>query len=47
MDKIYSKKNLISKKLKPKKEVINFLVNYSKALNVLKTKTMTIEIVSN
>ena len=47
MAKIYSKKNAISKDLKPKKEVVSFLLNYSKALTVLKTKTNSFEIVSN
>ena len=41
------KKNAISKELKPKKEVVSFLLNYSKALTVLKTKTNSFEIVSN
>lgn len=47
MAKIYSKKNAISKESKPKKEVVSFLLNYSKALTVLKTKTNSFEIVSN
>lgn len=47
MAKIYSKKNAPSKDLKPKKEVISFLLNYSKALTVLKTKTNDFEVLSN
>jgi hypothetical protein len=47
MAKIYSKKNAILKELKPKKEVVSFLLNYSKALAVLKTKTNSFEIVAN
>lgn len=47
MAKIYSKKNAVSKDLKPKKEVVSFLLNYSKALTVLRTKTKSFEIVSN
>lgn len=47
MAKIYFKKNVVSKELKPKKEVVSFLLNYSKALTVLKTKTNSFEIISN
>ncbi|VXB69402.1 conserved hypothetical protein [Flavobacterium sp. 9R] len=47
MAKIYSKKNAVSKELKPKKEVVSFLLNYSKTLTVLKTKTSSFEIISN
>jgi hypothetical protein len=47
MAKIYSKKNALSKDLKPKKEVVSFLLNYSKALTVLKTKTKDFEVLSN
>jgi len=36
MAKLYSKKNLISSKMKPKKEVVSFLLNYSKALRLIK-----------
>ncbi len=47
MAKIYSKQALeVSKKL-PKKETIQFLLNYSKALNVLKVGKMSIEILAN
>ena len=47
MAKIYSKQALeISKKL-PKKETIQFLLNYSKALNVIKVGKMSIEILAN
>jgi hypothetical protein len=47
MAKIYSKKIVSSEKMKPKKEVISFLLNYSKALNIVKTKSMSIEIIAN
>jgi hypothetical protein len=47
MAKIYSKQALeISKKL-PKKETIQFVLNYSKALNILKVGKMSIEILAN
>lgn len=47
MAKIYSKQALeVSKKL-PKKETIQFLLNYSKALNVIKVGKMSIEMMAN
>ena len=47
MAKIYSKKNASSKELKPNPEVVCFLLNYSKALTVVKTKHAKFEIVNN
>ncbi|WP_220765095.1 hypothetical protein [Flavobacterium sp. UMI-01] len=47
MAKIYSKKNNTSKVKKPKKEVISFLLNYSKALKVVKGEKNSFEIISN
>ena len=47
MAKIYSKKIAGAKKMKPKKEVVSFLLNYSKAINIIKTKNNTFEIISN
>ncbi len=47
MAKIYTKKNVAPKALKPKKEVVSFLLNYSKALCVLKVENISIEIISN
>jgi len=47
MAKIYSQEALeISKKV-PKKETIQFLLNYSKALNVIKIGNKSIEILAN
>jgi hypothetical protein len=47
MAKIYSNQAFeVSKKL-PKKETIQFLLNYSKALNVIKVGKMSIEILAN
>ncbi len=45
MDKIYSKK--IVTKLKPKKEIVSFLLNYSKALRFLKVGDLQFETVLN
>lgn len=47
MAKIYSKKASVAKNLKPKKEVVSFLLNYSKALTVVKVKNVAFELVSN
>ena len=47
MAKIYSQEAFeISKKV-PKKETIQFLLNYSKALNVIKIGNKTFEILAN
>lgn len=47
MAKIYSKKSLVSNTMKPKKETISFLLNYSKALNVIKVNDKSFEIIAN
>ena len=47
MGKIYSKKALASKDLKPKKEVISFLLSYSQALKVVKVEDKSFEIIAN
>lgn len=47
MAKIYSKKELASKNLKPKKEVVSFLLNYSLALTVVKVNDKSFEIIAN
>ena len=47
MAKIYSKKALASKDLKPKKEVISFLLSYSQALKVVKVEDKSFEIIAN
>lgn len=46
MAKIYSKKTLVSK-MKPEKEVVSFLLNYSKALSVIKIEDKKFEIIAN
>jgi hypothetical protein len=33
--------------MKPKKEVVSFLLSYSKALNVVQTKQTTFELIAN
>ncbi|SFC82907.1 hypothetical protein SAMN05216297_102422 [Flavobacterium phragmitis] len=47
MAKIYSKKALASKNLKPNKEVVSFILNYSQALTVVKIEEKSFEIIAN
>lgn len=47
MAKLYFKKKLVPQDMLPKKETISFLLNYSKALNVYKTGTISIEFIAN
>jgi len=47
MAKIYFKKNVVTNSMKPEKETISFLLNYSKALSVIKGNSMSFEIIAN
>lgn len=47
MAKIYSKKALVTKGMKPKKEIVSFLLNYSKALSIIKIEDKNFEIIAN
>lgn len=47
MAKIYSKKALAAQNLKPKKEVVSFILNYSQALTVVKVNEKSFEIIAN
>lgn len=47
MAKLYAKKPVAAPKMNPKKETVSFLLNYSKALTVLKTGKMKIEHIAN
>jgi hypothetical protein len=47
MAKIYSQKKLVINAMKPEKETISFLLNYSKALNVIKVNSKSFEIIAN
>jgi hypothetical protein len=47
MAKIYSKKTVAIPTMKPKKEIVSFLLNYSKALSIIKGNTMSFEIMAN
>lgn len=48
MEKIYSKKSIgKSEKNEPREETVNFLLNYSKALRVLKYKNLEFDTLLN
>jgi hypothetical protein len=47
MNKLYTPKTNNIKELKPKQEVVSFLINYSKSLSFITIKNKKIEIVSN
>ena len=47
MTKLYSKNKLANLDMKPKKETISFLLNYSKALSTYKVGNVSIEIIAN
>ncbi|MBG6109540.1 hypothetical protein H4V97_002893 [Flavobacterium sp. CG_23.5] len=47
MAKIYSKKSLVTKTMKPNKEIVSFILNYSKALSIIKIEDKSFEIISN
>ena len=47
MSKIYSKKALANSSVTPKKEIVSFLINYSKALRFIKVGKMNVEIIAN
>lgn len=47
MAKIYSKKTLATNQMKPKKETISFLLNYSKALSFIKVNGLKFESIAN
>ncbi|MBL0013261.1 MAG: hypothetical protein IPP30_05700 [Flavobacterium sp.] len=47
MAKIYSRKSLVTPSMKPKKETISFLLNYSKAMSFLKVGKLNIEVIAN
>ena len=47
MAKIYSKKSVADSNMKPRKETISFLLNYSKALSYLKVNGLKVELIAN
>lgn len=47
MAKLYTSKKLATPKMLPKKETISFLLNYSKALSIVKMGNITFETLAN
>jgi len=47
MAKLYTSKKLATPKMLPKKETIRFLIDYSKALSIVKIGNMTFETIAN
>lgn len=47
MPKLYTQGSKKINNLQPKKETINFILNYSKALHIMKTKNMLFEMHKN
>ena len=47
MQKIYAQGSKKRNNLQPKQETINFILNYSKALHIMKTRNMLIELHQN
>ena len=47
MAKLYSKKALANTKMLPKKETINFILNYSKAVTIIKVGNLNFENLAN
>ncbi len=47
MAKLYSQKALANTKMLPKKETVNFLLNYSKVLRIVKVGNLNFEIIAN
>jgi len=47
MAKIYSRKLFVTPPMKPKKETVSFLLNYSKAFSIFKAGKINIEVIAN
>jgi hypothetical protein len=47
MAKLYTSKKLATPKMLPKKETIRFLLDYSKALSIVKIGNMTFETIAS
>lgn len=47
MAKLYTSKKLATSKMLPKKETIQFLLNYSKVLSIVKVGNMRFETIAN
>lgn len=47
MAKLYTPRHNANSKMTPKKETIRMILNYSKALTVLKSRSMSFECIAN
>ncbi len=47
MAKLYTEKKLVNPKMLPKRETVNFILNFSKALSVVKIGDKYFEILAN
>ncbi len=47
MAKLYTQKKLTATEMTPRKETVDFLLNYSKALTIVKAGKLTFETVAN
>lgn len=47
MAKLYTPKKVVAKEMKPPKKTIDFLLNYSKALEVVTAKGIQIKVIRN
>ncbi|SEP55275.1 hypothetical protein [Flavobacterium urocaniciphilum] len=47
MAKLYSRRKKSKKEIKPNKEIVSFILSYSKALNIVKVNNFTFENVVN
>lgn len=47
MAKLYTKKTIVTQNMLPKKETVDFILNYSKSLKVVKVANEDIELHSN
>ncbi|MGH2664418.1 hypothetical protein [Flavobacterium sp.] len=47
MAKLYTKKKKATPKMLPKKETVNFILNYSKALRIVKVGDVNFETIAN
>jgi hypothetical protein len=47
MAKIYSTKSLAASKMLPKKETVSLILNYSKAMSMIKVGKITFECIAN
>ena len=47
MPKLYAQGSKKMNNLQPKKETINFILNYSKAMHIMKSRNMLIEVHKN